>query len=104
RYRRTPPVPQGSVIFVLSTFFDRAVTELALRWRASGHRVVAVDVLPPPDATRLSGEQRIALRTLTAEHEDALADLRHAGADVVAWQPEGAGADAVLRAAARVRA
>lgn len=101
RFRRMPPVPQGSVVFVLSTFFDGAAAQLALRWHASGHRVVAIDVLPPSDTARLSPEQRLALRTLRAEHVGALADLRRAGVDVVAWAEDGA--DAALRTAARVR-
>src|SRR5690606_8733480 len=42
RFRRTPPVPNASVIFVISTFFDGAASEVALMWRASGHRVIAV--------------------------------------------------------------
>lgn len=86
RYRRTPPVPHGSVIFVLSTFFEGAASDVALMWRASGHRVVAVDVLPALDTRRLSGEQQIALRTVLAEREDVLHDLRAADVDVVSWR------------------
>ena len=85
RFRRPPPVPHGSVIFVLSTFFDGAASDVALMWRASGHRVVAVDVLPVLDERRLSTEQRIALRTVLAEREDVLHDLRASDVDVVRW-------------------
>lgn len=88
RFRRTPPVPHGSVIFVLSTFFDGAASDVALMWRASGHRVVAVDVLPALDTHRLSIQQRIALRTVLAEREDVLHDLRGADVDVVPWRHE----------------
>ncbi len=101
RYRRTPPVPHGATVHVLSPFVDRGATALALALRASGHRVVAVDVLPVLDDARLSREQRIALRTLSAEHDDALTELRHAGADVLAWRVDGDGADAALRTAGR---
>lgn len=85
RYRRSPVVPPGSIIFVLSTFFDGAAAQLVTRWRASGHAVVAVDVLPAPEGSRLTREQRIALRTLLAERSDILVELRHAGVEVVRW-------------------
>lgn len=101
RFRRTPPVPQGSIVFVLSTFFDGAAAELATRWRASGHAVVAVDVLPEPDDTRLSVEQRLANRTLLAERGDILAELRRTGVEVLAWRS--GDADAVLRTLIRGR-
>jgi uncharacterized protein (DUF58 family) len=85
RYRRSPVVPSGSIVFVLSTFFDGVAAQLATRWRAAGHAVVAVDVLPTPDESRLTREQRVALRTLLAERSDILVELRHAGVEVVAW-------------------
>ncbi|WP_404435378.1 DUF58 domain-containing protein [Microbacterium aerolatum] len=100
RFRRTPPVPHGSVIFVLSTFFDGAASDIALTWRASGHRVVAVDVLPTLDTGRLSREQQLALRTVLAEREDVLHDLRAADIDVVEWRVEPATA---MSATARAR-
>ncbi len=100
RFRRTPPVPHGSVIFVLSTFFDGAASDIALTWRASGHRVVAIDVLPSLDSGRLSREQQLALRTVLAEREDVLHDLRAADIDVVAWREEPA---AAISATARAR-
>lgn len=84
-FRRTPPVPHGSVVFVLSTFFEGAAARTALMWRASGHRVVAVDVLPPLDRTRLTRAQLIGLRTVLAERENVFADLHGAGVDVVSW-------------------
>lgn len=85
RYRRSPVVPARSIVFVLSTFVDGVAARLATQWRAAGHAVVAVDVLPVPDSTRLTREQRIALRTLLAERSVVLAELRHAGVEVVAW-------------------
>ena len=101
--RRTPPIPTGSVVYVLSTFFDGAAAQLALTWRAAGHRVVAVDVLPTPDDERLSSRQRFALRIVMAERRAMFEDLAGAGIDLVRW---GAGPDQVaveLRVAARVR-
>lgn len=100
RFRRTPPVPHGSVIFVLSTFFDGAASDIALAWRASGHRVVAVDILPDLDRTRLRREQQVALRTVLAEREDVLHDLAGAGVDSVAWRGDVA---SVMRLTARAR-
>jgi len=85
RYRRSPVVSSGSIVFVLSTFVDGVAARLATQWRAAGHAVVAVDVLPVPDTTRLSREQHIALRTLLAERSVVLSELRHAGVEVVAW-------------------
>ncbi|MFD4960992.1 DUF58 domain-containing protein [Microbacterium sp. NPDC058389] len=99
RYRRAPVIAHGSIVFVLSTFFDGAAAELATHWRAAGHAVVAVDVLPVPHAERLSREQLLAMRTLLAEREDVFAELRATGIDVVPWA---AGApDSALRVAAR---
>jgi hypothetical protein len=91
-------VPPGSIVFVLSTFVDGVAARLATSWRAAGHAVVAVDVLPVPEATRLTREQRIALRTLLAERADILTELDHAGIEVVPWS---SGADAAMRLAAR---
>lgn len=85
RYRRSPVVPAGSIVFVLSTFVDGVAARLSAQWRAAGHAVVAVDVLPTPDTTRLTREQRIALRTLLAERAVILSELRHAGVEVIAW-------------------
>ncbi|WP_435745577.1 DUF58 domain-containing protein [Microbacterium sp. PMB16] len=99
RYRRSPVVPSGSIVFVLSTFFDGAAADLATRWRAAGHVVVAIDVLPVPDAGRLNREQRIALRTLLAERDDILTELRRSGVEIVSWAE--ADADAAMRLAAR---
>lgn len=95
KFRRSPALPHGSIVYVLSTFFDGAAAELATRWRASGHAVVAVDVLPEPDVVRLNPEQRIAVRTLLAERTEVMAELRGAGVEPIRW---GDGADAALRA------
>jgi len=103
RFRRTPPVPQGSVIYVMSTFFEGAAAQIALAWRASGHRVIAVDTLPRPDGTRLTPEQRAAMRTVLAERDDVFHDLRHTGVDVLVWDAEIGTLQAQLRQLWRVR-
>ncbi|BDZ37939.1 hypothetical protein [Microbacterium suwonense] len=88
RFRRTPPVPHGSIIYVLSTFFDGAAAEIATRWRASGHRVVAVDTLPELDRGRLSAERRLALQVLLAERQDMMHQLREAGVETLHWSAD----------------
>src|SRR5690606_26742543 len=98
RFRRTPPVPHGSIIYVLSTFFDGAAAEIAMRWRASGHRVVAVDTLPELDTGRLTPERDLALQVLLAERHDMMRQLRESGVDTVRWSR---GADAGLASLAR---
>lgn len=87
-FRRTPPVPPGSVIYVMSTFFEGAAAQIALTWRTSGHRVIAVDTLPQRDDARLTPEQRAGMRTVLAERDDVFHDLRHTGVDVVVWDVE----------------
>lgn len=103
RVRRTPPVPTGSVIYMLSTFFDGSAAELALMWRAAGNRVVAIDTLPATDAARLTPTQRLALRTLMAERADVFHDLAHSGVDVIPWGADPEAAVTALRLAARAR-
>lgn len=98
RFRRTPPVPHGSVIFVLSTFFDGAASDISLMWRASGHRVIAVDILPELDSRRLSKEQQLSLRLVLAEREDVMHDLARVGIDTTTWSGDAA---AAMRTAAR---
>ncbi|MDQ0612513.1 uncharacterized protein (DUF58 family) [Microbacterium sp. W4I4] len=98
RFRRTPPVPHGSIIYVLSTFFDGAAAEIAMRWRASGHRVVAVDTLPDLDRSRLTTERSLALDVLLAERQDMLHQLREAAVETVRWS---SGIDGALAALAR---
>lgn len=96
RFRRTPPIPHGSVVWVLSTFFDGAAAEIAIAWRASGHRVVAVDVLPELDQTRLPEDRRLALQVLLTERRDMLDDLTAAGIDIIVWRDDPAARLAAL--------
>ena len=100
RFRRTPAVPHGSIIYVLSTFFDGAAAEIAMRWRATGHRVVAVDTLPVLTRTRLTAPRRLALDVLLAERQDMLHGLQESGVERITWVDEPSGTAAAL---ARVR-
>jgi len=99
-FRRTPPVPSGSVVYVVSTFLQGAAAETALMWRGGGHRVIAVDVLPDLDRSRLTTAQQIALRVVIAERENVFSDLQGAGIDVMSWSDAASG---TLPAAARLR-
>jgi hypothetical protein len=94
-------VPHGSAIAVLSTFFDGAAAELALMWRAAGHRVIAVDTLPELDRARLSERQALALKIVLAERDEVFRDLQAAGVERVRWDADAAYS---LDIAARTRA
>ncbi|MCL3861652.1 DUF58 domain-containing protein [Actinotalea sp. K2] len=82
---RPPVLPSGSIVYVFSTFLDPEAARLAVVWRRSGHRVVAVDVLPPVRVRGTTARERLALRIVMIEREDRLADLTSAGAEVVVW-------------------
>ncbi len=85
RRRRVPRLPSGSLIVIFSTFLDDEAVQLAQEWRSTGHRVVAVDVLPPLKPVLLDPRQRVALRIVTMERHDRLAELRRSDVEVVAW-------------------
>ncbi|MBP2437836.1 DUF58 domain-containing protein [Microbacterium amylolyticum] len=87
-YARVPLIERGAVVFVLSTFIDPAAREVALQWAETGHRVIAVDVLPSLDTSRLDGAERASLRMVLAERAETLADLTRAGIDTVRWAEE----------------
>ncbi|HLS75116.1 MAG TPA: DUF58 domain-containing protein [Actinomycetaceae bacterium] len=88
---RPPVLPSGALVVVLSTFLDDEALSLALTWRHSGHRVVAVDVLPPLDTAHLTGRVLMAYRMVEMERTDRLTVLRRGGVEVARW----AGAPAV---------
>ncbi|MGH1522590.1 DUF58 domain-containing protein [Leifsonia sp. L25] len=98
---RAPRLAQGAVVFVMSTFLDDQAMRLALTWRAAGHRVVVVDVLPPRTVDELPARERLALRVVDLERGLRLDRLRAAGAELLQWaSPE---RDAVLRRLATPR-
>jgi uncharacterized protein (DUF58 family) len=100
---RTPLVATGALIVLLATFLDDDPARLAQLWRASGHRVIVVDVLPRCDTAALTREQRLALRVVLGRRRDRLADLRATGVDVVVWDAPASDRRAVLQALARPR-
>jgi len=103
--RRPPLVTPGAGVFLLSTFLDDHPMSAALQFAAAGHRVVAVDVLPPGRTDELTTARRIAHRLVMMDRENRMAALRRGGVDVLVWglergDPE---RDARLLALARPR-
>ncbi|WP_434479942.1 DUF58 domain-containing protein [Gemmatimonas sp.] len=86
--RRAPIVPAGAIVYALSTFLDDEVTEMALRWRVSGHRVIAVDVLPTPDLEGCPSRALTAHRLLMVERRHRLSMLENHGIERLRWQED----------------
>ena len=82
---RPPQLAAGSLVYLFSTFLDPESATLAQVWRRSGHRVIAVDVLPRLRLHALDHRERVALRIVQMEREDRLTDLRAAGVELVHW-------------------
>jgi uncharacterized protein (DUF58 family) len=87
--RRAPIVPAGAIVYLFSPFLDDDVTAIAKLWRAAGHRVVAVDVLPAPLLDGCGHHTRIVHRLMMAERRLRIADARASGIEMLRWQ-EGA--------------
>jgi len=83
---RSPRLSPGAIVYVLSTFLDDQPSTLALGWRASGHRVIAVDVLPVRDPRELTARERLALRTVELERTLRLRQLEAGGVELLGWQ------------------
>jgi uncharacterized protein (DUF58 family) len=101
RLVRAPRLPSAALVVVVSTFLDSEAADLALLWRRMGHRVLAVDVLPPLRRAHLEPRERIALRLVHLERSDRLAELEAADVELLRWADPGA--DAALRRLARRR-
>nr|WP_297428637.1 DUF58 domain-containing protein [uncultured Actinotalea sp.] len=87
---RAPQLPSGTLVWVFSTFLDVEGARAAAHWRRSGHRVVAVDVLPALRRRHLDVRTSLATRLVLLEREDRLADLAAAGVEVVRWADDDA--------------
>ncbi len=87
RRLRAPVIPAGALVYVLSTFLDGEAARMAELWRVAGHRVVAVDTLPPTPLTGLRREQEAAVRIVQLEREARIRSLVALGTDVVRWRP-----------------
>lgn len=86
--RRAPIVPAGSIVYLFSTFFDDDATSIALLWRAAGHRVIAVDVMPAPVMDGSEPSTRIAHRLVMVERRRRIADMRASGVELFRWQED----------------
>lgn len=93
---RAPRLPSGALAVVFSTFLDDEAAGVATQWRAAGHRVVAVDVLPALRSADLSARERLAVRLVTLTREDRVAELADQGVEVVVWRDDPAVALQVL--------
>lgn len=89
---RPPQVPSGVLVFLFSTFLDDEPAALATSWRRTGHRVVAVDVLPPLRRRGLSAREALALRVVEMGRRDRMADVAAAGVEVLRWSDDDAAA------------
>jgi uncharacterized protein (DUF58 family) len=101
--RRAPVVPTGAIVYLLTPFLDDDVRWIAQLWRAAGHRVVAIDVLPTPLLDRSEHYTRIAHRIVMAERRRRIADVRASGVELLRWQEDAEQPSrvAVLRTLAR---
>lgn len=86
--RRAPVVPAGAIVYVLSPLLDDDVTAIATLWRASGHRVIAVDVLPAPLFDGSAQHTRLAHRLVMAERRRRIAGVRANGVELFRWQED----------------
>ena len=100
---RTPLVPTAALVVLLSTFLDDEPVRLAGLWRAGGHRVIAVDVLPQLRSERLRREEIVASRIVLGARADRLAEIRAMGVDLLAWDVDAGTRAAGLRAMTRQR-
>ena len=100
--RRAPVVPAGSMVYVFTSLLDDEPAAIAQLWRAAGHRVVAVDVLPAPQLEGAEQTTRLAHRLLMAERRRRVQRLRATGVELLRWSDDSAtswreaGAEAVV--------
>lgn len=88
--RRAPIVPAGAIVYLVSTFLDDEATSIAVLWRAAGHRVIAVDVLPSPHLDGCELHTRIGHRVVMAERRVRIAGMRANGVELFRWQEDAA--------------
>lgn len=83
--RRAPIVPAGAIVYLVSTFLDDEATSIAVLWRAAGHRVIAVDVLPAPQLDGSELHARLAHRVVMAERRLRIAGMHANGVELFRW-------------------
>ncbi|HEX3617264.1 MAG TPA: DUF58 domain-containing protein [Solirubrobacteraceae bacterium] len=89
-HQRPPIVPPGALVYLLSSLLDDQPVKLALTWLGNGHRVIAVDVLPPARFARTTRYERIAHRMVLMERDDRVRVLRARGVELLRWSEDGA--------------
>lgn len=86
RLRERPPqIPSGSMVYLFSTFLDDSASQIALRWSALGHEVVAVDTLPEEILRGLDRREVHAWRLTDIARRDRLFELSRSGVSVLRW-------------------
>jgi len=104
RRMRPPQIPASALVYMFSTFLDDESALIAQTWRATGHPVVAVDILPTVDVPQDDPGVVLAWRITRLEREQRLEAIRREGVLVVPWTPSEngrGGARAALELAAR---
>lgn len=82
---RAPQLPSGALVVLCSTFLDEEAARTAGAWRSQGHRVIAVDTLPPVRTTGLTPYQDTAFRMVRLERALRLRELTRTGVELVRW-------------------
>jgi uncharacterized protein (DUF58 family) len=89
-HQRPPIMPSGALVYVLSSLLDDKAPRLALSWRRNGHRVIAVDVLPPARFDRSTRYERLAHRIVMMERADRIRGLQAGGVELLRWPQDDA--------------
>ena len=94
--KRAPQVPSSALLVVFSTFLDDEAARMARTWRGQGHRVIAVDTLPPVRTSGLDALGDFAYQVVQLERQVRLDQLRRSGAEMLRWiDPEAPGASGI---------
>ncbi len=88
-HQRPPIVPPGALVYLLSSLLDDQPVRLALHWRGSGHRVIAVDVLPPALFARTTRYERAAHRIIMMERDERIRILQTRDIELLRWPDDG---------------
>ena len=81
-------MPPGALVYLLSSLLDDRAVRLALIWRGNGHRVIAVDVLPPPRFARTTRYDRVAHRLVMMERDNRIRILQARGVEILRWSED----------------
>jgi len=82
---RPPAVTSSALIYVISSFLDGEAGRMATLWIGSGHRVIAVDVMPAALLGHTTRYDRLAHRLLMMQRVDRLRTLETYGIELLRW-------------------